>query len=129
VFSAGNGTFKVGELVYEGRTLAAANATAFVHSWDSTSNTMIVVDTNGLLREGRYITGAVSNASWNISSFSVADRQLVRQIIYPNPMNANADTAFGFTEILQEYPYFFDDRVDSTLISVDSGTKTVDDNF
>jgi hypothetical protein len=44
-------------------------------------------------------------------------------------MNANADTAFGFTEILQEYPHFFDDRVDSTLISVDSGTKTVDDNF
>jgi hypothetical protein len=129
IFSAGNGTFKVGELIYEGRTLASANATAFVHSWNSESNTIVVVDTNGILREGRYMTGAVSNASWNISSFSVADRQIVRQVIYPDPMNANADTAFGFTEILQEYPYFFDDRVDSTLIKVDSGNKTVDDNF
>lgn len=128
-FSSGNGTFKVGELVYEGRTLAEANTTAFVHSWNSDSNTMVVVDTNGILREGRYMTGAVSNASWNIQSFAVATNQLVRQIIYPDPMSANADTAFGFTEILQEAPYFFDDRVDSTLINVDSGAKTVDDNF
>jgi len=128
-FSSGSGTFKIGELVYEGRTLSEANTTAFVHSWNTDSNTMIVIDTNGIFREGRYLTGAVSNASWNIQSFAVANHQLVRQIIYPDPMNANADTAFGFTEILQEEPYFFDDRVDSTLINVDTGTKTADDNF
>ena len=128
-FSDGHGTFKVGELVYEGRTLAEANTTAFVHAWSSNSNTMIAIDTNGLLRQGRYLTGAVSNASWNIQSFAIADRQLVRQVVYPDPMNANADTAFGFTEILQEAPFFFEDRVDSTLIYVDTETKTSDDNF
>jgi len=128
VFSSGTGTFKIGELVYEGRTLNEANATAFVHSWASDSNTLVVVDTNGLLNVGKYITGAVSNASWNIQSFATPTNQLVRQIVYPDPMNANADSAFGFTEILQERPYFFDDRVDSTLINVDIGSKTADDN-
>jgi len=129
VFSSGTGSFKRGELVYEGRTLSSANATAFVDSWNSESNTLIVVDTNGSLKVGRYITGAVSNASWNIQSFGTADYQLVRQVIYPDPLSANADSAFGFTEVLQETPYFFDDRVDSTFIRVDSGSKTADDNF
>lgn len=128
-FSTGTGIFKIGELVYEGRTLSDANATAFVHSWDQNSNTLIVVDTNGILKTGKYMTGAVSNSSWNIASFEVNTNQLVRQIVYPNPLDANADTAFGFTEILQEYPYFFDDRVDSTLIDVDTENKTADDNF
>lgn len=129
VFNSGSGTFKIGELVYEGRSLAESNTTAFVHSWDPTSNTLIVVDTNGILKAGRYMTGVISNASWNIQSHDVADRQLVRQVIYPDPLNANADTAFGFTEVLQEAPNFFDDRTDSTLITIDSGTRTVDDNF
>jgi hypothetical protein len=129
VFSTGRGVFKIGELVYEGRTLSEANATAFVHSWNPTTNTIVVVDTNGVLKTGKYMTGAVSNASWNIQSFTTPTNQLVRQIVYPDPMNANADTAFGFTEVLQEVPYFFDDRVDSTFIRVDSGSKTADDNF
>ncbi len=129
VFSSGTGTFKIGELVYEGRTLNEANATAFVHSWDSESNTMIVIETNGVIQTGKYMTGAISNSSWNVQTTSVASRQLVRQVIYPDPLNANADTAFGFTEVLQETPNFFDDRTDSTLITIDSGIKTADDNF
>lgn len=129
VFSTGRGVFKIGELVYEGRTLSEANATAFVQSWNPTNNIAVVVDTNGVLKTGKYITGAVSNASWNIQSFTTPTNQLVRQIVYPDPMSANADTAFGFTEVLQEAPYFFDDRVDSTFIRVDSGSKTADDNF
>lgn len=128
VFSTGNGVFKIGELIYEGRTLSEANTTAFVHSWNSDSNTLIVVDTNGVFKIGKYITGAVSNASWNIQSFTTPNYQLVRQVIYPDPMSANADSAFGFTEVLQEAPYFFDDTVDSTFIRVDTGSKTADDN-
>lgn len=128
-FSAGSGVFKIGELVYEGRTLNEANATAFVHSWDPDSNTLIVIDTNGVINTGKYMTGAVSNASWNVQTSSLANRQLVRQVIYPDPLNANADTAFGFTEVMQETPNFFDDRTDSTLITIDSGTRTADDNF
>lgn len=125
-FSSGRGNFKPGELVYEGPTLSSANVTAFVKSWDPNSNTMLVIDTNGILKTGKYMTGAVSNSSWNIASFAVEDRQVVRQIIYPNPLNANADTAFGFTEVLQEFPYFFDDRLDSTFNTTDETDITAD---
>jgi len=126
IMSAGNGVFKVGELVYEGRTLSEANSTAFVHSWAASTNTLIVVDTNGVIKTGKYITGAVSNASWNVQSLSAPSNQLVRQIVYPDPLSANADTAFGFTEVLQEFPYFFDDRIDSTFIGINDTSTTVD---
>lgn len=126
IMSAGNGVFKVGELVYEGRTLSEANSTAFVHSWTPATNTLVVVDTNGVIKTGKYITGAVSNASWNVQSLTTPTNQLVRQIVYPDPLSANADTAFGFTEVLQEFPYFFDDRTDSTFININDTSTTVD---
>jgi len=126
IMSAGKGIFRVGELVYEGRTLSEANSTAFVHAWTPSTNTLIVVDTNGVIKTGKYITGAVSNASWNVQSLSTPTNQLVRQIVYPDPLSANADTAFGFTEVLQEFPYFFDDRIDSTFISINDTSTTAD---
>ena len=102
--TGGLGTFKLGELVYEGETLNSANATAIVKSWDATSNTLVVVDTSGILKAGRFITGVDSNASYNMTSFSTNDFQLNKLQIIPNPNTANANTAYGFDEIVQEFP-------------------------
>jgi hypothetical protein len=102
--AGGLGTFKLGELVYEGETLNGANATAIVKSWDPTSNTLVVIDTNGILKSGRYITGVDSNASYNMISFSTNDFQLNKLQITPNPNTANANTAYGFDEMVQEFP-------------------------
>lgn len=102
--TGGQGTFRSGELVYEGPTLSAANATAFVDAWDSTALVLYVSDQKGILKTGRYLTGALSNASYNISSFGTNDYQLTKLQINPDPITANANTAFGFDEILQEAP-------------------------
>lgn len=100
---SGSGNYKIGELVYEGIKLGHANSTAFVESWDSDSNTLIVVDTSGILKTGHTLTGAVTGASWNINSFSTADYQLSRLQVKPNPLTANANDDFGFTQTLTDY--------------------------
>jgi hypothetical protein len=102
--TGGSGTFKTGELVYEGATLSAANATAFVESWNANTRQLVVVDTNGVLSSGKYIYGAVSNAAYNIASFTTNDNQLQLIQITPNPSTANANTAFGFDELVKEFP-------------------------
>jgi hypothetical protein len=102
--TAGSGTFKLGELVYQGTTLSEANSTAFVLSWDSTNYRLGVSDVNGVLKTGQYITGAVSNAAYNVASFSTNDLQIVNQEITPNPSSANVNTAFGFDETIEEFP-------------------------
>ena len=102
--TGGSGTFKVGELVYEGKDLVSANASAFVESWDQDTFRLIVTDVNGILKTGRYITGAVSNASYNVATFGTNDLQLSKLVVTPTPNNANPNTAFGFDELVQEFP-------------------------
>lgn len=101
---SGSGIFKYGELIYEGRTLASANATAYVQSWNSTSNTLIVIDTNGVFDIGKYIFGAVSNASYNIVSTTETSGQLNSITVVPDPLSANLSTAFGFDTVIEESP-------------------------
>lgn len=101
---AGNGNYKIGELIYEGRTVSSANATGFVESWDSTSNTLTIIETNGVLATGKYIIGAVTNSSHVIVSTKVNDYQLTNLTITASSNTANVDTAFGFTETLEESP-------------------------
>jgi hypothetical protein len=98
-----NTEFKVGELVYEGRTIADANSTGFVASWDNTAKILIVSDVTGDIKIGRQIKGAVTNASYNVISYQTADYQLSSLVIEPDPITANANDAFGFTETLTYY--------------------------
>jgi hypothetical protein len=102
--NTGFGTFKIGELVYQGESLSAANSTAFVDAWDPTSYRLVVSDVSGILKVGQNITGAISNASYNITSFGVNDYQLFKLQVTPDPITANAQTAFGFDEIIQYAP-------------------------
>lgn len=102
--TGGQGTYKIGELVYEGPTLTAANATAFVDSWDPNTFRLVVKDVNGILKTGRHINGVLSNASYNVVSFGENDLQLNKIQITPTPNTASPNTAFGFDELVQEFP-------------------------
>ena len=105
-FSSGSGEYKIGELVFEGNKLEEANAAAFVRSWDSTANNLIVYETVGLLTSGRKLKGAVSGASYVISTFDVFENQAVMLTVEPNPITANANDDFGFTTTIEDYPDF-----------------------
>lgn len=102
--SSGTGTFKIGELVYEGRTLNTANSTGFVKSWDNTANQIIITEISGTLLSGKKLTGAISNASYTISSFDLNDNQIINLTVTPDPNNANSNDAFGFIQTVEEFP-------------------------
>jgi hypothetical protein len=99
-----NTSFKIGELVYEGRTISDANSSGFVVSWDDTAKVLIISDASGIIQIGKQIRGAVTNASYNITSFETADYQLSKLVITPDPLSANANDAFGFTEVITIAP-------------------------
>lgn len=100
----GSGDYRVGELVYEGKTLYTANASGFVKAWDNTSNQIVVSDVSGAFLQGKKLFGAVSNTAYNIYTFDVNDNQVVNITITPDPLTANANDDFGFTETIEEYP-------------------------
>jgi len=95
--NTGSGNFKIGEAVFQGRTIDSASVRGFVSSWDNVSNTLVVNDISGSFNAGLHVTGAVSNASYNLYSYrSATDYQLNRITVEPDPISANANTAFGF---------------------------------
>ena len=102
--STGSGTFKIGELVFQGDNLDTATSTSFVDSWSPTTNTLILVDTSGVLTTGKYITGALSNASYNLISYGSDEGQLIHVSVKPDPLSANINTAFGFDTTVEEFP-------------------------
>jgi hypothetical protein len=102
--NSGVGNYQTGEVVFEGRSLDAANSTATVSSWSNTTKVLVVSDVNGVLETGRNLTGIVTNTSYKIQSFSTAENQLVNLSVVPTPNNASAQTAFGFDETVIEFP-------------------------
>ena len=98
-----NTEFKVGELVYEGRTINDANSSGFVASWDNTAKVLVISDVSGVIKTGKQIRGAVTNASYNVISYETADYQLSSLVVQPDPLTANANDAFGFTETITYY--------------------------
>ena len=102
--TSGTGNYKVGELVYEGASISSANSSGYVKSWDNTANNLIISDVTGLLLTNTILRGAVTNTAYTISSFDVNDNKLTNLTVVPNPLTANIDTAFGFSETIEEYP-------------------------
>jgi hypothetical protein len=103
--STGEGEFKIGELVYQGRNINGATATGFISSWSNTSNTLVVSDLSGSFEVGKFITGAVSNASYNLSTYrSATDYQLNNITVIPDPLSANVGDAFGFDVSIETAP-------------------------
>ena len=101
--AGGTGNFKIGELVYEGVSLEKSNGSGFVEHWDPVSNRLTIVDVNGVINSGKEIRGAITNATWNVSSYSSANYQMEKLSVQPNPLTANANDDFGFTTTITEY--------------------------
>jgi len=102
--TSGSGDYKIGELVYEGKTPYTANASGFVKQWNNVANQVIVTDVSGVLLTGKKLTGAVTNTAYTISTFDINDNQLVNLTVTPDPSTANANDDFGFTETVEYYP-------------------------
>jgi hypothetical protein len=101
--NSGTGSFKVGELVYEGPSLQGANGTGFVESWDPVSNNLILVDISGNIKAGKKLHGAVTGAAWNIASYDTANYKMESIQVQPNPPTANANDDFGFTTTITDF--------------------------
>jgi len=108
----GFGDYKTGELVYQSPSLEGqpallegAFATGFVSSWSNTSNTLIVNDINGSFKTNTKIYGAVSNSVYILDTYrSTTDYQLTNITVTPDPLSANANTAFGFDVEIEHAP-------------------------
>jgi hypothetical protein len=75
-------------------------------SYFSNSNTGILVisNLNKLLQANDVVVGATSNASYTVTSVDTNPLRAVLIITTPDPITANVDDEFGFSETISEWP-------------------------
>ena len=71
---------------------------------NNSGGTLVVSDLNDLLEEDDVIVGDYSNATYTINTVDLNPLKTVAIVTVPDPVSANSDEDFGFTETITEFP-------------------------
>lgn len=110
LMSGGFNNYKDGELVYQGPNLEFASAKAIVIEHDTLNNKLYIKDVygtksgSGAFTSNTKIIGFESGATYNVSSSYTSNIKLVIGTVTPDPITANVNSDFGFTETIIEFP-------------------------
>ena len=108
--NTGFNTYKVDEIVWQGGTYEFPDAKAVVIEHDTLNKKLYIKDIYGSKNgAGAFIAnseviGATSGATWNVSGSYKSNVKLVISTVVPDPITANVNSDFGFTETIIEFP-------------------------
>jgi hypothetical protein len=94
-------TFVQDEIVYQGGSLATANAKASVYSWSSTTRNLDIVRVMGTFANNTLLIGATSNARWTaatVSNDTVFDNSQFEDITDNTLIETESDAIIDFSE-------------------------------
>ena len=98
----GSGTYKLGELVYQGYSRTTATATGVVVAYNN--DILTLKNVLGNFVSNLPIVGLETNASYTFLSYEVPSQEQTRVIVTQSPTDANAKTLYTYTTEIQEYP-------------------------
>lgn len=78
--------------------------TGTVYSWGNTTNTLILTGMTGVLNANDDVWGLYTGAHWTVQSIEVINIKDAEIWITQNPITANADSDYGFTTTITEFP-------------------------
>ncbi len=99
--SGGTGIFEQDEIVYQGGSLATANAKATVHSWGVTTRNLDIIRVMGTFANNTMSIGATSNArfiSATVPNDTVFDTDVFEDITDNTLIETEADAIIDFSE-------------------------------
>jgi hypothetical protein len=99
--SGGTGTYVQDETVYQGASLASANAKATVHTWNGTTRRLDIVRVMGTFANNTLIVGATSNAQWTSASIpddTAFDNNTFEDVVDNTRIETEADAIIDFSE-------------------------------
>ena len=99
-----SGTFKLGELVYQGATYDESQVRAEVYDYDSINNILTLKNLTDQFGINVKIVGAETGATAIPNLMYNTPQQLVNIEVVPDPINAEIDDDYGFTTTIEEFP-------------------------
>ena len=100
-YANGNGVFLSGETIRN----IDKDITGSVLYFSNTSSGVLVVDgLNRLLEANDIVTGDISNATYTVTSTETEAYKATAIVTEPDPIDAEVDDEFGFSETITRYP-------------------------
>lgn len=99
-----NGTFQIGDTLYQGSNYQTATAYGFVNEWNKENQRLVIGGAQGNFNVNSTIRALSTNATYNIASFDASPLKLVKITVEPDPIDAEPEDDFGYSTTIQEYP-------------------------
>lgn len=100
-YANGNGVFTTGETIRVSNKPITGTVTYFSNN---STGTLIVENMTDFLEEDYVITGDYSGAKYTIDTVDLSPIKTVAIVVTPDPVDANPDDQFGFSETITEWP-------------------------
>ena len=113
----GVGSYQAGETVYQGYTASTPVASAKVISWNN--NILRLTNINGNFISSQPIYGVNNNASYTFTSYQIQPQKYAQIIAVTNPTDANANSYYTYTNVIQETPNISPSVITNTNLSGD----------
>ena len=101
---SGSDIIKIEDIVYQGNNFATATAYGTVLKWANTTSKMTVGGVQGTFMTGDYLRFQNSNSVYTLTSFDTTPINYSSISIDPDPITANADSDYGYTITIEEFP-------------------------
>lgn len=99
--SNGSGVFTNNEII----RVAKRNVTGYVTYFaNNSTGTLVVEELTDLLHEGDIVTGDYSHARYIVDTVDLTPIKTVQIITTPDPVDAEPDDDYGFTDTINEFP-------------------------
>jgi len=102
--NTGTGTYRTGDIVYQGRNINEAYGTGTVIEWNPAILHLRVANVTGYFSSNVVVKGATSNGNYIVLSSEIVPTPLAKLIITPIPPTANANSIIGISVVTTEYP-------------------------
>ena len=99
--STGNGVYTTGETIRVEAREVTGKVTYFANN---ITGTMIVEDLNKPLQKNDIVKGDYSNAIYTVDSIDLEPVKAFMIVTTPDPITANANSDYGFTQTITEWP-------------------------
>jgi len=115
--ATGVGSYQAGETVYQGYTAASPTASGKVISWNN--NILRLTNINGNFISSQPVYGVNNNASYTFLSYQIQPQKYAQIIAVTNPTDANANSYYTYTNVIQETPNISSSVITNTNLSGD----------
>ena len=102
--ASSNGSFYIDDIVFQGDNYTTATAYGTVLAYSANTGQLMIGGAQGNFEAGSTLRATKSNAVFTLTSFDTSPITYSTITIEPDPITANADSDYGYTTTIVEFP-------------------------